>query len=290
MKRQFNTLLFGSCLAAAGMVLSPGHVMAQVYLNNGGSQVYFNLGDTPGGSGLIGMNSWMVNTEPSSQLVQQWYWYSVNGGPIMSIDQNASYTITSQTSSSVSVLYSTPSQVDIEVSYSLSGDTGGGDLSESVSVVNESSAAATVNFYQYANFNLLGNSENTLYVIPASAPQTGYGSVYQTTTGDGNGIQETIDSPNANFAEAGAGGTGPGTVMADMLEQDLDGNLTASGDVAWAFEWQSTVPVFNDDPDNVWGVLQNQNMSIQPVPEPSTIALIALGLGACGLVRRRQSL
>src|SRR5579862_1794726 len=77
--------------AVLGMVLLTGPGNAQnVTLNNGGSIAIVNLG---GGTGAIGMNNWQVNAgnpmvnTMQNQLDQQWFWYSVNGGAVQSIDQ-----------------------------------------------------------------------------------------------------------------------------------------------------------------------------------------------------------
>ena len=98
-------------------------------------------------------------------------------------------------------------------------------------------------------------------------------------------IEEAIVSPFANYGEAAIAGqtlnelnTVPGLVLNDNA-------LAGPGDVTWAFQW-----VQNDlAPGQVLDVFRDYALSYEPIPEPSAVALIALGLGAWGMTRRRQS-
>ena len=277
--------LLGAGLTFFALAVVPGSVLAQnVTLTDGGSSAGFNLGGI--GTGALGMNSWTVNADPGvSQLNQQWFWYSINGGGVQSIDQISAAVISGQTANGFTATFQN-SSLAVQVSYSLQGDGGGsgGVLSETVNILDLSAGNLNVNFYQYGNFNLLQNNQNTVNI--GGGPGA-YSYISQTTSAGGNGIEETINQPYANFAEAGT----PTGVMSDVTHGNaLNGTSSyGPGNVAWALEWASTVTPFNGDAGNVWNVLQNQNMSIQPVPEPSAFALIAAGLGACGWLRRRRT-
>lgn len=267
-------------LAVMSMIYLPGRATAQdVTLNNGGSSVTFNLG---GGTGAIGMNNWMVNSDPGvSQLDQQWFWYSINTGSgwsaVQSIDQIGGFS-DSLSGSSLNVFYQN-SSLEVALSYTLTGSggsSGGAVLSESVNVLNLTSSSFSINFWQYGHFNLLQNSDNTVNI---GGSPGGYSFVSQTTTVGGNGMDETLNNPYANYAEAGD----PTSVMSDVAHgNQLNGTTAAGpGDEAWALQWSNT-----DGSGNLWNVLQGENLSIQPVPEPGSICLIGLALGACGAVRR----
>jgi hypothetical protein len=276
----------GVSLAAIAMLLSPPAGLAQnALLNDGGSAASFNLGAGTGGTGPIGMNSWSVfnGQTMQNQLNQQWFWYSINGGAMQSIDQIGGLT-SSDNGSTLSAVYQN-STIAVQVSYTLQGDginSGGGTLTESVNVFNVSQGNFNINFYQYANFNLWQSDAN---IININGGPGAYSSIIQTTTANGNGIQETVGQPPANFAEAGS----PSDVMGDVTAgNQLNGNTYfGPADAAWGLEWSSTLSPFNDNPGNAWNVLQGETMSITPSPEPGTIALIALGgLTALGCGRR----
>ena len=284
---QKGRFVSGISLALLSMLSFAGHGYAQnVALNSNGSTATFNLGGVTG-TGLIGMNSWMVDNDPGvNQLNQQWFYYSINGGGVQSIDQLGAASLSGVSSSGFTATYQN-SAFAVQISYSLQGGgsgSGGGDLNESVNVLNLSSANINVNFYQYGNFNLLQNNMN---VVNIGGSQGAYSFIAQTTSVGGNGIEETINQPYANYAEAGS----PTGVLSDVTHgNQLNGTATfGPADVAWGLEWNSTVTPFDGNGDNVWNVLQDQNMSIQPVPEPSIVALIGLGLGAVGFLRRKAS-
>jgi hypothetical protein len=283
---QKGRLVSSISLAVLGTLILAGHGYAQnIPLSSAGSSATFNLGGT--GTGPIGMNSWMVDDDPGvNQLNQQWFWYSVNGGGVQSIDQLSAATLSGVSASGFTATYQN-SMLAVVVSYSLQGGgsgTGGGDLNESVNLLNLSGGNLNVNFYQYGNFNLLQNNMN---VVNIGGSTGAYSFISQTTSVGGNGIEETINQPFANYAEAGS----PTAVMGDVTAGNQLNGTTSYGpaNVAWGLEWSSSVTPFGGNPGNVWNVLQDQNMSIQPVPEPSSIALIALGLSAVGFIRRRQA-
>jgi hypothetical protein len=267
-------------LAAITSLLSANTASAQNYvLQNNGSTATVNLGDGSGGTGLIGMNNWTVGSQ--NQLDQQWFYYSVNGGGVQSIDMLGGLVPSLTGGNSILTATYSNSQLAIQVQYQLTGTgSGGADLSASAYVFNLTQANLNVNFYQYGNFDLL-NEANTLNVYGDTV--NGYSSVVQSASGTGSGIQETINQPYANYAAANT----PGQVMSDIAAgTPLSGPYSASGSVAWAFEWSSTVTPYDGNLANSWNALQDQNMDIQSVPEPAPMALIALGLGALGFARR----
>jgi hypothetical protein len=216
-----------------------------------------------------------------SQLDQQWFWYSINTGSgwsaVQSIDQIGGFSDSVNGSTLDAVYQNSTLAVALDYTLTGSGDgTGGAVLSESVNVLNVSSSSFQITFWQYGHFNLLQNGQN---VVNIGGSTGAYSFVSQSTTVGGNGMQETLNNPYANYAETGD----PTAVMADVAHgNQLNGTTFAGpGDEAWGLEWTST-----DASGNLWNVLQGENMSITPTPEPGSMCLFGLGLGAIGFARR----
>jgi len=276
-------------MAIAALLLLPGHGIAQsITLTNGGSSATIDLG------GSDGMNNWEVDTDPGvNQLSSQWFYYSVNGSQVESIDTIGGLTYSVTGGDILDATYS-DSLVTITVQYSLQGagsGSGNADILSDTATATSVSSLSNLKVFEYANFDLLGNgNNNSISISPAYGgpplfPFEGYGGVSQMN--GATALSETIDSPYANFAEAGTAGGVLGDVKAGST-QDLNDNLSegmGNNDVAWALEW-SYQNVASGTTENV---LQDQQLSIGPVPEPSTFALIALGLGAIASFRRRSS-
>jgi hypothetical protein len=144
---------------------------------------------------------------------------------------------------------------------------------------NLSGSQFTLNFYEYSHFNLLQSANNnvTIFGSPGSF-------IYVEQTSGATAIQEAIISPDANYAEA----ENFGVTLAELNGTPglvLNSNDTSAGpgNVTWAFQWTSAI-----NPGGELDILKDKTLSIAMVPEPSTIALIALGMGALGLALRRK--
>jgi len=275
-----------AALVASGVLFSPGHVMAQVYtMSNGGSTALVNVGN----NGVLGMNSWTVGGVNGSQLNQQWFWYSVNGAvqqPINTIGAPAVVNFSSPATpiDNLGVAYQN-AQLTVQVQYILSGNgvnSGSADMVENLSIVNNSASSINLSFYQYSNFNLFQNNLNS---VSLSSGPGGYTGATQTTGGpDGNGIAEVIDAPLANYGEAALVGQTLGELNGPSYYTLNDNASAGPGDVTWAFQWN-----VNLGAGDTFNITKDKGLSIQLVPEPSTLAFIAMGIGAFGLSLRRKT-
>jgi hypothetical protein len=278
---------FCAALVVSGVLFIPVKDMAQnITMNDGGSSATLNLG---GGTGNVGMNSWSVGG--LNQLNQQWFWYSINGVVPQTIDNiSAASVLTANGVDGINAVQSTyaNSQLEVSITYVLSGNgvgSGSADLMEYISLLNTSASQTfNLNFYQYSDFNLLGGASDTVNISGGPSAYTG---ALQTTGTGGTGIAELIDAPDANFAEANYANAG---VSSTLYKLNNDANLMLNdnqnagpGDVTWALQWGATL-----NPGDMLNITKDKGLSIQIVPEPSTVALIALGVSALGLTLRRK--
>lgn len=265
-------------LIAFGFLLLPGRGLAQIYtLSDGGSTAIVNAGNT----GTLGMNNWTVGGQ--NQLNQQWFWYSINGAVAQPINTIGTLTPNLVAPNDLQLSYAN-SQVTANTEYVLSGNgngSGSADIMEYLSVVNNGSSPINISFFQYSYFNLLGNNNNT---VSLSGGPGGWTGAQQTTGGPGgSGLAEVINAPNANYGEAAVAGQTMNELNT-VANLTLNNNTSAGpGNVTWAFQWTATLGA-----GDTLNIIKDKGVSISPVPEPSTLAIIALGLGACGLARRRQ--
>lgn len=260
-------------LAAA---LSAAVAQAQVTLTDGNSVATVNLG---GGAGALGMNSWQVNGV--NQLNQQWFWAGLGTAPQRSIDTLGSLSFSSS-GNFLTATY-TANAFSIRIDYLLSGGLAGGsdwtsDITESISIQNLTGSPLAIRFYQYSDFDLLGSAGGDSVKIY----QNGSTFWRATQTKAGTGVSETIDNPGANWAEAAL----YGQTLANLngaAAYNLNNNLTAGPDnVTWALQWDFVIPA-NGNQD----VFKDKRLSVAPIPEPGSFALIGLGVAALTIFRRR---
>jgi hypothetical protein len=163
----------------------------------------------------------------------------------------------------------------VEVYFCLRGGlpgTGAADTMELVSFHNNTGSAVTLEFFQYANFDLGGGAGGD------SATRINGHTVRQWDGGFGH---ETVVGPIDPVIEVRLSDA----ILAKLTDSDadnLDPNFSAAGpgDVEWALQWHLTVPA-----GGTVQVRKDKNMT----PEPATVVLLAAGAGALLLRRRRRA-
>ncbi len=241
-------------------------------------------------SSPAGVSGWSVDNV--NQLFQQWFWYRIgSSGPQSSIDTLGLSSSSQVSPSEASVTYSGTNGLTIQVTYLLTGGanlSGAADLGESIAITNNSPASQDVHFFQYSNFTL--DTPTT----SSSAAQDYVQFQNSNAVDQHNGVEtlaETVITPKPNYRE-----TGFAPNLLNEIENDAPYTLgevnnntpdaqIGPGDVSWAYEWDRTIA-----PGSTFIISKDKALSgvLQPVPEPSSLVLVAAGLvSLAGVARRR---
>jgi len=221
-----------------------------------------------------GMFDWTVEGIP--QLFQQWFWYRIgNTGGQNSIDTLSAPAVTQVDASTLTISYSGLNGLGVAITYLLRGGTpnsGGSDIGESITLVNNNSTSMALHFFQYSDFDLDGTAGNQVVNV------LNRNTVDQTDLAHGVTLSETVATPGVSFYEA--------NFYANTLNHLNSGspytlNNQASagpGDVTWAFQWD-----FNIAAHGSKLISKDKNLQVF-VPEPASI----LGFGAVLLLVGRK--
>jgi len=257
------------------LVLGGLAVQAQVVtLNNGNSSASVDL--TVGNHG--GMNNWTVDLV--NQLSQQWFWYRVGNTAQATIDTVGNLSFTTP---NPNVLFSTyhNTQFSIEVDYTLTGGSAGSgssDINESIRVTNLTATSLDFHLYQFSHYKLGGITGGAT----ATLQKNGLGKFIGAFQGNSSiEFNETVATPGGDRGEANLSAA---TLLGELNgpAYSLNDNLSAGpGDVGYALEWDNSILAGG-------GFIIGKDKSISPVPEPTTLALLSVGLVAIGW-RRRSS-
>ncbi|HLP78034.1 MAG TPA: PEP-CTERM sorting domain-containing protein [Candidatus Paceibacterota bacterium] len=249
---------------------------APATLANGNS----SLSADPGTDHILG--SWLIDGK--NQLSIQSLWYRV--GSVGGESAISTIPIVNQvqaTSSSLYVKYSN-GQFSIETTYSLVGGApGSGDsnLGTQVKITNLGTTALDFHLFQYSDFDLTGASAGDTVLLGQNL-QGGFNEALQTKA---SGVfADTVFTTGANHGQAG--------LFPAILNSLNDGNPTTlnnnagpvTGDGTWAVQWDRTIAA-----GGTLLVGMNNNISIVPVPEPSTLAMFPLGVAVFMAYRRFRS-
>lgn len=228
-----------------------------------------------------GMYNWTVDN--LNQLNRQWFWYRLGGvGPEATIDTIGAPVVAHPSASVLGATYY-GNGFNLSINYELLGGLpgdGNSDITETITVNNTSGNPLDFHFFQFSDFNL--NIPGVSGPDSVTISDDGFGGFYRALQTKGTiGISETIDTPSANHAMAGD----PSSILAllnDGSATTLNGPLTYTGDAAWALQWDVTIGAGDS-----LIVLKDKKITIGPIPEPSSLALIGLGLAGF-IIRRRR--
>src|SRR5207248_1854749 len=132
-------------------------------------------------------------------------------------------------------------------------------------------------FFQYSDFDLLGTPGGD--TVQLGKNLSGLFNEARQTEGT-MALSESVDSPGANHGEANFYSTTRDSLN-DGATTTLNDNAgpLGPGDVTWAFQWD--VDLTPSGQGSTFLISKDKRLQITTVPEPTSMALVCLGLGAC---------
>jgi len=228
-----------------------------------------------------GVYEWNIGS--TSYLNQQWFWFRNNLDDYddreYSIDE-LSLNFALQPIPNLAILEYTDiqSRFAIQVTYLLTGTTGilTSDLAEAIRITNLSDDPLSFDFFQYSDFDLGGDTDDYSVVV------TGGNTVMQIDYGTAISLLETVVTGSPDLSETGVFST----TLTDLDIDDLDGTVLKNGpaNLTWAFEWADRVI----NPGQAFIISKDKLLTIEPVAEPGSFALLVLGLGGIVRLKRRK--
>lgn len=276
LKRRFASRMRRACctcfMLAVACVLAPAMANAALFtLSDKNSTFGGDLGS------ITGANSWTV--DGVNQLAQQWFWVQTAVGSPQDLSTiTTSPVVTTLGTKQLTALYNSGvSQYGVQVSYTLTGQTlgsGKSGVSESLTLMNNTAAPLTLNLFMYSDFTLRGDTTHqTVQVVPS-------------TNGNTSVVQGMSNFPPANNDFVVIGGSSRAEVapypqthneLTSAAHLVLNNNLTGGPDnPTWALEWDITLGAAGTATSSQ----QISMLDTLTVPEPSTVGLLLLGLGA----------
>lgn len=229
-----------------------------------------------------GMSDWTVDGQ--TQLYRQWFFYRKGTtGPEKPINNLTLSSATLVSPSILNTVYSYGTTFSIEINYSLLGGAIGSSSSsigEQIRINNLTSNPLNFHFFQYVDFDLGGNHLGDTVTLEKNA-QGLFEKAYQTK---GNAyFADEVVSPAADHGEVGLSESTL-VKLNDSVATTLNDSVgPVTGDAIWAFQWDVVIPA-----NQYFDIAINKSVYIAPpIPEPSTVALLAVGLAALGFARRR---
>ncbi len=271
------SLRFIAFQANAVLLLSLGASAQDITIANKNSSLDVNTNTS------AGVINW--NVDGVDYAKNQWFYYRVGSGPespLQSITSSPAVAITSLSSFARLNLTYANSSYSVLTSLRLTGNTPGSgrsQLNEDITVSNLSGSPLDLHFFQYSDFDLFGTTGGQSVQFYQNSANNQY---YKAVQNDGTRtVTETVNStifPIGHFEAA---------LFNDTLSSLTDGTPTTLndvtsagvGDVSFSYQWDVTLAP---------GASFQLSKLIEIVPEPSSMAILALAGISMTLYRRRN--
>jgi hypothetical protein len=269
----------GLMVFALALAFAPQTFAGLFTLADDNSTANFNTASSANNS------DWSVDGE--DQMNQQAFWYRVGNSAEQSLHslpiafESAFNTNIDPNLDTLFVRY-TGAGFNADVRYTLDGGalgSGSSNMGEQISITNTSGAPLDFHFFQYSDFEVSNTAgDDTAVFTNANAVQQYDGGIRLT---------ETVITPAASHREID---TFPNTlnklndgVASTLSDTPAVGVPVGPGNLAWAYQWDFTVPV-----GGTVQISKQKNLNARLIPEPGTFAVLALaGLLVAGSSRRR---
>lgn len=276
------TRLWIQCGTVMAILLAASAIQskAQVYtLATGDTSLQINLA-----ASNPGLSDWTIGGV--NQLEQQWFYYSIGGGDVNSIDNIAPWstpTLNGGSTPSLSETYTSNAEVSVTATYTLQSlSTAVAQLGTQVAIQNLSGQTQSFNLYQYSHFSLGGISGGQdVYFANAGFPYTVY--QYNPANTGGGFLEETVNAGLGVTVEESAGiysGTQLGLENGNPSPNFTDpSGVIGTGNVNYGYEFTAILA-------------PNASITVstlQTVPEPSSLAFISSGMLVLGFFYWRKS-
>jgi hypothetical protein len=225
-----------------------------------------------------GASNWRV--DGINQLYGQWFYYRVGAvGGESPINAISAPTISTPTAARLDLTYNNGLYSAL-VRYTLTGNTPGSSasgLSETITLQNLTANVLDFHFFQYSDFDLRADSQNQSVQFFTN----GIGQYFKVVqSGNLMSVTETVTSAAVPIAHVEA------NAYDNTLNSLTDGSPTTlndttsfgPGDATFAYQWDISMAPGGS-------VIISKILSV--VPEPSSAALLSLGILGFGLLRRR---
>jgi hypothetical protein len=225
-----------------------------------------------------GASNWQV--DGVNQLYAQWFYYRVGpAGGESPLNAISAPTISTPTAARLDLSYNNGLYSAL-VRYTLTGNALGSSsagLSETITLQNLSANVLDFHFFQYSDFDL----RNLDLGQTAQFTTNGLGQYFKVTqTGNLMSVTETVTSAAVPIAHVEANGYAATiTSLTDGLPTTLnDMTSFGPGDATFAYQWDISMA-----PGSTFII----SKILSVVPEPSSAALLSLGILGFGMLRRR---
>jgi len=255
-------------------VVCKGQPVSTVF-SAGGSSATFN-------SVQGGLTAWSVDSTVN-QLNLQNFWFNVGGNntSVGSLTfQSATVVQDSPTEKTLTAVYGSTA-FNVTLAYNLTDiGNGSGDIGESIVIQNNRASALNISLIQYTDFDLDGTPGGDTAVLSTDSIWGNYvsASQYKGALHAGATVQQSVVTPEADAGEVDGMGGLLGRISSGAYSLSDNSGPATGSDTSWALQWDLTI-----GGSGTTGISEDNEITGVAVPEPSSLAVLLLGVFGLGL-------